>query len=47
MFCHLGNIAYRTGRPLEIDAATGRIKGDAEAETHWTCQYRDGWAPTL
>lgn len=45
MFCHLGNIAYRTGRPLEIDPTSGHIKNDAEAEALWSCQYRDGWAP--
>jgi predicted dehydrogenase len=46
-FCHLGNIAYRTGRSLEIDPATGRIKNDADAERLWSCQYRDGWAPKV
>ncbi len=45
MFCHLGNIAYRTGRPLVIDPANGRIRNDPEAEALWTCPYRDGWAP--
>ena len=29
--CHLGNIAYRTGRSLRFDASTETIAGDAEA----------------
>lgn len=29
--CHLGNIAYRTGRTLHFDAATDSIKNDAAA----------------
>jgi predicted dehydrogenase len=30
--CHLANIAYRVGRTLTVDPATGRIVGDAEAQ---------------
>jgi predicted dehydrogenase len=43
LFCHLGNIAYRTGRSLAIDPATGHIKDDADAQAMWTCPYREGW----
>ena len=38
-FCHLGNIAYRTGRTLRMDKA-GRFIGDAEANAMLTRKYR-------
>jgi len=42
LLCHLGNISYRTGRPLEIDAASGRLLDSALAE-YWQRKYRPGW----
>ncbi len=47
MFCHLGNIAYRTGQSLEVDPSTGHILNNAAAEPLWACEYRPGWVPTL
>jgi predicted dehydrogenase len=38
-FCHLANIAYRTGRPLKLDA-NGRFIGDDEANAMQTRKYR-------
>jgi len=38
-FCHLANIAYRTGRPLRMDA-NGRFTGDDEANAMQTRKYR-------
>ena len=38
-FCHLANIAYRTGRPLKLDA-NGRFVGDEEANAMQTRKYR-------
>lgn len=40
--CHLGNIAYRTGKTLSIDQATGRPQ-DAEAMQYWAVDYEPGW----
>ncbi len=45
MFCHLGNIAYRTGQSLEIDPANGHIRGSAAAQALWARDYRPGWMP--
>lgn len=47
MFCHLGNISYRLGQSLDIDAATGKIRDNAAGDELWTTQYRDGWLPQL
>ncbi len=39
-FCHLGNIAYRTGRMLHLDPKTGVAIGDTEATALYTRDYR-------
>ncbi|MDQ6705271.1 MAG: Gfo/Idh/MocA family oxidoreductase [Acidobacteriota bacterium] len=39
-FCHLGNIAYRTGRMLKLDPKTGRAIGDNDASALYTRDYR-------
>ena len=41
--CHLGNIAYRTGRTIEFDAATETIKNDKEANQLLGREYRKGF----
>jgi predicted dehydrogenase len=38
--CHLANIAYRVGRALQVDPATGRISGDEEAQALSTRTFR-------
>ena len=47
LLCHLGNIAYRTGRTVNLDRATRRIDGDAEQEGLWSREYRSGLEPTV
>lgn len=42
--CHLGNIAYRTGRTLRWDAAKEQIVGDAEAQRQLSKRYRAPWS---
>ena len=41
LMCHLGNIAFRAGRTLNIDPKNGHILGDKDAETRfWGREYR-------
>jgi hypothetical protein len=39
-FCHLANIAYRVGKTLQVDQATGRFKNDEAANAMQTRNYR-------
>jgi predicted dehydrogenase len=41
--CHLGNIAYQTGRTIKWDAQNERIIDDSEASKLLTKQYREPW----
>jgi hypothetical protein len=41
--CHLGNIAYKTGRRLYWDASTSKFINDAEADSHLVPEYREPW----
>jgi predicted dehydrogenase len=41
--CHLGNVALRTGRRLDWDAATRSFANDEEARALATPTYRDPW----
>jgi predicted dehydrogenase len=41
--CHLGNIAYRLGRPIKFDGKTETIPGDAEATKLLSREYRKGF----
>lgn len=43
MLCHLGNIAYRTGRRLQFDPETETFPGDEEANAYLRRKYRPGF----
>lgn len=43
LLCQLGNIAYRTGRSLEINPQNGHILHDEEAMQFWSRSYEPGW----
>ncbi len=43
LLCQLGNIAYRTGRALNVDQRNGHIIGDPEAMKLWSRKYEPGW----
>ena len=44
---HLGNIAWRVGRALEIEPATGRVRHDPAAMELWGRAYEPGWEPVV
>ena len=52
LLCHLGNIAYRTGRTVNLDTANTdaqscAIKDDAEQQALWQREYAAGWQPRV
>jgi predicted dehydrogenase len=47
LFCHLGNIAFRTGTTVKVDPATGHIVDNPAAQALWTCEYRPEWRSQL
>jgi predicted dehydrogenase len=47
MLCHLGNIAWRCGRALAVNPASGAIADEAARREYWAREYRPGWAPKV
>ena len=41
--CHLGNVAYKTGRRLYWDADNSKFINDAEADSYLVPTYREPW----
>ncbi len=41
--CHLGNIAYKTGRRLYWDASTNSFTGDGDENSYLFPEYRNPW----
>ena len=42
--CHLANIAFRTGRRVQWDAAKESIVSDADAQKYVVRPYRAPWS---
>jgi predicted dehydrogenase len=47
LLCHLGNIAWRTGRTVNFNPAGKKIVGDRGASKLWNREYRKGWKPVV
>jgi hypothetical protein len=47
LLCHLGNIAWRTGRTINVDSRARRIARDTGAAALWKREYRPGWEPVV
>ena len=43
----LGNIAWRTGRSLNLNAKNAHIIDDADAMKLWRREYEPGWRPKV
>jgi predicted dehydrogenase len=47
LLSHLGNIAWRTGRTLDINPSNGTILNSTDAMAYWKRDYRAGWEPKV
>ncbi|MEM7474246.1 MAG: Gfo/Idh/MocA family oxidoreductase [Planctomycetota bacterium] len=43
LLCHLGNIAYRTGRTVRTDSSNGHILEDQQQQEMWRREYEPSW----
>ena len=46
LLCHLANISYRVGKPLDVNSENGHIS-DKGAMKLWSREYEPGWEPTF
>ncbi len=48
LMCHLGNIAWRSGKTVDFDPQTRRIcNPDPDLQQFWGRAYREGWEPRI
>ncbi len=47
LLCHLGNIALKVKRSLDINPENGHILNDSDAEKYWSRIYEKGWEMKL
>jgi predicted dehydrogenase len=47
LLCHLGNIAYRSGRVMNCRPSDGHIIADEKAMGLWKRAYEPGWEPKV
>jgi len=46
LLCHLANISYRVGKPLDVNSENGHIN-DKGAMKLWSREYEPGWEPSF
>jgi predicted dehydrogenase len=44
---HLANIAYKTGKNLQVDPVSGHILDQEIMKKYWSREYEPGWEPRL
>ena len=48
LLCHLGSIAHRTGRTVNLDPQTHQLAGDDKDQAAlWSREYEKGWEPKV
>ncbi len=48
LICHLGNVAWRSGKTFDFDPKTRKIVNpDPEIMKYWGREYRPGWEPKI
>ncbi len=47
LLCHLGNIAYRTGRSVNSDPKNGHVVDDKEQQALWRRDYNPDWVDAV